>query len=223
MKSLISYYFCDKYGENQQEYLNISNFTVTKKNVKDINRLIESLRHAISLPSNYKYITHHATKYHNVPLWVAMNALTFGQVSKLYQYVPNDVQYKISQQFENVTERQLHQFMRALTSCRNVCAHGERLYSFSINETISDTTLHKKLAIPQINGQYVSGKHDLFSVVIALCYLLDASDFKCFKSELRKNIQNILTSCSHLTEQQLYAQMGFPTNWQKITQYKKSS
>jgi abortive infection bacteriophage resistance protein len=130
------------------------------------------------LPSNYKYITHHATKYHNVPLWVAINAITFGQVSKLYQYVPNDVQYKISQQFEHVTERQLHQFMRVLTSCRNVCAHGERLYSFSINETISDTALHKKLAIPLANGQYALGKHDLFSVVIALRYLLDASDFK---------------------------------------------
>jgi abortive infection bacteriophage resistance protein len=221
MKSLISYYFCDKYGENQQEYLNISNFTVTRKNAKDINRLIASLNHAISLPSNYKYITHHATKYHNVPLWVAMNAITFGQVSKLYQYVTNDVQYKISQQFEHVTERQLHQFMRVLTSCRNVCAHGERLYSFSINETISDTALHKKLAIPQINGQYMLGKHDLFSVVIALRYLLDASDFKCFKAELRKFIKNVLKNCPHLTEQQLYAQMGFPRNWEKITLYKK--
>jgi abortive infection bacteriophage resistance protein len=221
MKSLISYYFCDKYGENQQEYLNISNFTVTRKNAKDINRLIASLNHAISLPSNYKYITHHATKYHNVPLWVAVNAITFGQVSKLYQYVTNDVQYKISQQFEHVTERQLHQFMRVLTSCRNVCAHGERLYSFSINETISDTDLHKKLAIPQINGQYVSGKHDLFSVVIALRYLLDASDFKCFKAELRKCIKTVLKDCPHLTEQQIYAQMGFPANWEKITRYKK--
>jgi abortive infection bacteriophage resistance protein len=221
MKSLISYYFCDKYGENQQEYLNISNFTVTRKNAKDINRLIASLNHAISLPSNYKYITHHATKYHNVPLWVAVNAITFGQVSKLYQYVTNDVQYKISQQFEHVTERQLHQFMRVLTSCRNVCAHGERLYSFSINETISDTALHKKLAIPQINGQYMLGKHDLFSVVIALRYLLDTPDFKCFKAELRKCIKNVLKHCPHLTENQLYAQMGFPTNWEKITLYKK--
>jgi abortive infection bacteriophage resistance protein len=221
MKSLISYYFCNKYGENQQEYLNVSNFTVTRKNAKDINRLITSLHHAISLPSNYKYITHHATKYHNVPLWVAVNAITFGQVSKMYQYVPNDVQYKISQQFEHVTERQLHQFMRVLTSCRNVCAHGERLYSFSINETISDTTLHKKLAIPQINGQYMLGKHDLFSVVIALRYLLDASDFKCFKAELRKCIKNVLKHCPHLTENQLYTQMGFPANWEKITLYKK--
>lgn len=221
MKSMVSYYFCDKYGEKQQEYLDIKNYTVTRRNARDVNRLIHSLQNAISLPSHYSYITHHAATYNNVPLWVAMNAITFGQVSKFYQYVTNDIQSKISQQFENVTERQLHQFMRVLTSCRNVCAHGERLYSFSINETISDTRLHMKLAIPQINGQYAMGKHDLFAVVIALRYLLDTSDFKNFKSDLKKNIQTVLKQCSHITQDQLYTKMGFPSNWEKITRYKK--
>ena len=76
-----------------------------------------------------------------------MNAFTFGQVSKMYQYITNDVQYKISQKFDNVTERELHQFINVLARCRNVCAHGERLFSFKINETIPDTLLHKKLKI----------------------------------------------------------------------------
>ena len=96
MKSIISYHFCEKYGEYQQEYLNPHNYTLTKKNIKEVNRLVHSIQKAISLPSRYTYIAHHAKKYGNVPLWVAMNALTFGQVSKIYQYVPNDIQYKIS-------------------------------------------------------------------------------------------------------------------------------
>lgn len=49
-----------KYGESQTEYLN---------------------------PSNYRYISHHAPKYHNVPLWVATNAMTMGQISAFYQYM----------------------------------------------------------------------------------------------------------------------------------------
>jgi hypothetical protein len=95
------------------------------------------------------------------------------------------------------------------------------LSQYSINETIADTDIHKKLSIPQTNGQYALGKHDLFSVVIALRYLLDASDFKCFKAELRGIIKNVLKDCPHLTEQKLYTQMGFPSNWEKITRYKK--
>lgn len=221
MKSMISYCFCEKHGESQGEYLNIENYTVNKKNKHDVKRLIESLHKTIALPSHYSYIMHHATKYNNVPLWVATNAITFGQVSKLYQYIPNDVQCKISKQFEHVSERQLHQFIRVLASCRNVCAHGERLYSFSVKETIPDTILHKKLKIQQKNGQYILGKNDLFSVVIALRYLISNNDFKVFKKSLKKLVKKVLCNCAHLTEEQLLSEMGFPRNWDSITRFKK--
>lgn len=160
MKSMVSYYFCDKYGESQTAYLDIKNYTVTRRNNNDVQRLIKSPQKSISLPSHYSYITHYSKFYGNVPLWVATNAITFGQISKLYQYIPNDIQYKISREFHNVSERQLHQFMRVLTSCRNVCAHGERLFSFTVNETIPDTLLHEKLKIPKRNRQYICGKHE---------------------------------------------------------------
>lgn len=221
IKSMISYYFCEKYGESQTEYLDINNYTVSRKNQRDVQRLIASLQKTISLPSHYSYITHYATKYGNVPLWVSANAITFGQVSKLYQYIPNDVQYKISHVFPHVSERQLHQYIRILASCRNVCAHGERLYSFNINETIPDTVLHKKLAIPQKNNQYLLGKNDLFSVVIALRYLIGNDDFKAFKLSLSRLIKNVLVKCPHLSEEQLLSQMGFPQNWKSITRLKK--
>ena len=139
LKSMLSYYFCEKYGEQDTEYLDIHNYALTKRNYSNVNRLVNSMKKVIALPSRYTYIAHHANTYGNVPLWVAMNAFTFGQVSRMYQYITNDVQYKISQKFDNVTERELHQFINVLARCRNVCAHGERLFSFKINETIPDT------------------------------------------------------------------------------------
>lgn len=221
MKSVISYYFCEKYGEQQQEYLNPNNYTLTKKNINDVNTLVYSIKKVISLPSRYTYITHHANKYGNVPLWVAMNALTFGQVSKIYQYIPNDIQYKISQKFPHVTERELHQFITVIARCRNTCAHGERLFSFHIRETIPNTALHRKLNIRQKNGQYVTGKQDLFSVVIALRYLIENNEFVEFKSKLANLINKVLKNCPHISTKQLFDKMGFPENWTDITQYKK--
>lgn len=221
MKSIISYHFCEKYGEQQQEYLNPNNYTLTKKNSVEVNRLIYSIQKAISLPSRYTYIAHHANKYGNVPLWVAMNALTFGQTSKIYQYIPNDIQYKISQKFYHVTERELHQFITVIARCRNTCAHGERLFSFHIRETIPNTILHKKLGIVQKNGQYIIGKQDLFSVVIALRYLIENNEFRQFKSRLSKLITKVLKDCPHLSEEHLLKEMGFPKNWADITKYKK--
>ncbi len=221
IKSLLSYHFCEKYGENDTEYLNINNYTLTRRNSAQIHRLVHSMQKAIALPSQYTYITHHTNTYGNVPLWVAMNAFTFGQVSKMFQYITNDVQYKISQKFEHITERELHQFITVLARCRNVCAHGERLFSFRIHETIPDTMLHKKLQIPLKNNHYVYGKQDLFSVVIALRYLISNEDFKVFKTNLTRLINKVLKQCPHLTREQLLKEMGFPENWDKILRYKK--
>lgn len=82
---------------------------------------------------------------------------------------------------------------RMIARCRNVCAHGERLYSFRINEAILDMTIHQKMRIQKKRGQYSCEKNDLFAVVIALRYLIDNEEYA----------------------------MGFPANWDKITRYKK--
>lgn len=177
IKSMFSYHFCEKYGEQQSMYLDMNNYNHTRKNHRDLVRLTHSLQKAISLPSKYAYIEHSANAYHNVPLWVATNVLTFGQISKMYQYA---------------------------TTVR-------------INETIPDTLLHQKMQITRTNNHYVYGKQDLFAVVIALRYLISNDEFKQFKVALSKLIKTVLKQCSHLTEEQLLDNMGFPANWDKIS------
>ncbi len=139
----------------------------------------------------------------------------------MYQYSTSDIRTKISLNFANMSEVQLHQFIRILASCRNVCAHNERLYSFQVNEAIPDTILHDKLQLPRKKGHYTIGKKDLFAVIIALRYLIDNQEFKQFKADLRRLIHSILKNCSHISEELLYSKMGLPENWEKITRYKK--
>jgi abortive infection bacteriophage resistance protein len=160
-------------------------------------------------------------KYHNVPLWVATNAMTMGQTSAFFQYMTNDLQVKVSKAFLHHSEKQFHQFITILAKCRNVCAHGERLYNFRTTDMIPDTLLHQKLSIPQRNGLYQCGKKDLFAVVIALRYLIRNDEFLALRGTLSRLIKQVLKDCPNLTEQQLYTQMGFPINWEKITRYKK--
>lgn len=221
MKSMFSYHFCEKYGEQQSHYLNVNCYNYNKKNQQQVQRLVHSLQNAISLPSQYAYINHSANIHHNVPLWVATNALTFGQVSKMYQYSTSDIRTKVSINFANMSEVQLHQLVRILASCRNVCAHNERLYSFQVNEAIPDMVLHSKLQLPQKKGQYTLGKKDLFAVVIALRYLIDNQEFKQFKTELKRLIHSVLKNCPHISQELLFSKMGFPENWEKIVRYKK--
>lgn len=222
IKSLYSYAFCSKYGEKQTAYLDKYNYNYKgKTNKGEISRLTSSLLKTISLPTQYKYIEHNINAYGNVPLWVAMNALTFGQVSKMYQFATTDIRSSISHHFTSLTEKQLHTFIRCLAKCRNICAHGERLYNFRSNEGITDVLLHKKLGIKRIKGHYVGGTNDLFSVVITVKYLLSGAEFIAFKRQLNRIITNMIKSCPHINSKVILKEMGFPENWSKISRFHK--
>ena len=221
MKSLLSYHFCEKYGELQSDYLNSNNYNYKPRNQNSINYLIQCLTNAVTLPSKYSYIQHYNHVYHNVPLWVAMNAITIGNVSAMYQYCTSDIRAKISLNYESLSEVQLHQFFRIIASCRNVCAHGERLYSFRVKEAAPDMPLHEKLKIPKKKDEYIFGKKDLFAVVLGFRYMLDNEDFKSFKTHFIHLINITLKKCPHLSRDQLFSKMGFPFNWEKVTHLKK--
>ena len=219
---MLSYAFTDKYGEQQSEYLDTANYVRVKKHAKDVNRLIHTLDKLANCNSDYPYINHQRQTYGNVPLWVLFNGVSFGTLSKFYSFTTYDIQCDVAKNFDKVNERQLRQYLGVITKFRNVCAHGERLYSYqTYNNEIPDTPLHAKLGISQKGAQYVLGKHDLFAVVIAFRYLLPNDDFKRFKASLLRCIQSYLKSLGAMSEKDLFQYMGFPSNWIKISSYRK--
>lgn len=222
MKSQISYYFTEKNGENQKEYLNIANYNyIGKKNKRDVDRLINILEGYVTKTTDHHYINHAQRKYGNVPLWVLTNALTFGNISKMYMLLPQDLQCKVSKNYPFINERQMTSILAIMVKFRNVCAHGERLFTYRTTDSIPDLAIHKKLNIAQKGTQYVYGKNDLFSVAIALKYMLSDVLYKKFVKELKMLISRYLKKNDSISEQQLYDKMGFPENWEKITSYRK--
>lgn len=221
LRSLMSYYFCEKYGESQSAYLDINNFNNTRRTYKTVSRLISTLQRAVTT-TDYVYINYYRNTYRNIPLWVLINVLTFGNLSKMYQVFPQSLQSKICKNFGIINQRQMEQFLSVLTKFRNVCAHGERLFTYRTMDNISDLPLHKKLSIPMSGIQYQYGKKDLFAVVIAFRYLIPAKDFLAFKKKLSRLIDNASTSLTHMDDSELLERMGFPPNWKDITRYRLS-
>lgn len=217
--SLLSYYFCEKYGEKEETYLTTDHFNVSEKNLASIEQLIKTFKKII-FNSHYNYVKHYRNKYHNVPLWVTVHALTFGNLSTFYQYMEDDLKAKISKHFSTCSEKELHQFITVVAKFRNACAHGERLYNFQTKESIPNTVLHKKLCIPKKNNQYQLGKNDLFACFIALRYLLGDDEFESLKEHLLHLIAYTLQQCPHIAKNQLLKEMGFPDNWTTICNYK---
>ena len=89
IRSVLSYAFCNNFGDAQTAYILPSNYdTSTPAKSREVNKLINKfLRPLLDHPSQYPYIEHHKMKHQNVPLWVLVNALTFGTISKMYDFM----------------------------------------------------------------------------------------------------------------------------------------
>jgi abortive infection bacteriophage resistance protein len=219
MRSLLSYYFTEHYGAEQVHYLSQANYNSLPKYANEIKRLLDTLRDIAVHSNDNNYIVYQRKKHGNVPLWVLVKVLSFGNISHMYRVLPQSLQVRISKNFDRVNEKELMQYLRVLTKFRNVCAHNDRLFLYKTRDGIPDTNLHVKLEISKKGSEYVSGKKDLFCVVIALRYLLDKDDFKQFKGKLGRIISQFSLSTTHITESDLLNKMGFPMNWKKIATF----
>lgn len=210
VKSSLAYHFTEIYGENQNEYLSLSHYSVTKSNQRNIQKLVSILSYHLTHKSEYNYITHYKKHHQNVPLWILIQVITLGQFSHMYDYLNAAVPIKVCQDFHNISRKDMHSFLSILTKHRNACAHGDRFFNYITKDSITDTSIHKKLHIMQENGRYQCGKTDVFSEVIILKYLLDMDDFQHFYYELKYCLKRCCPN------QQIITQMGFPENWMSI-------
>lgn len=221
LRSSISYYFCQKHGERQEEYLNPNNYSTAPKSKRGVIKLIKILDNVANKNKDHKYLVYQRNKYHNVPLWVILNALTFGQISKIFEFLPQKMQGLICQDFRNIKKNDMIKYLKVLTLYRNVCAHNERLFSHHTYSSIPDTLIHKKLNIPKHHSKYICGKNDLFCVVITFRHLLPRADFLVFKKHLMHIFNQYEKKNSNLKLDKLYEYMGFPSNWKHITKFRK--
>lgn len=222
LRSLMSYYFSEQYGESQSAYLDANNFNNSRRNHNTVSRLIATLQRAAST-TDYVYINYYRNTYGNIPLWVLINVLTFGNLSKMYKVFPQSLQSKVCKNFGIINQRQMEQFLSVLTKFRNVCAHGERLFTYQTIDNISDLPLHRKMSIPMNGIQYQYGKNDLFAVVIAFRYLIPSKDFLVFKRKLAALIDHTSKKLVHIDSEELLNKMGFPPNWKNIPRYRLTS
>lgn len=218
LRTLISYYFVECYGISQDEYLNVNNYNKARKYKNVINKLVVILEKTTNT-TDYNYINYYRETYGNLPLWVTTNVLTFGSLSKMFTVLPQSIKSRICKHFNNINQNQMDSFLSVLTKYRNVCAHGECLFSYKTVDSISDTSLHEKLKLPKKGNQYIKGKQDLFVVVIVFRYLLPNSDFLTFKRKLIMEIENVVQLNQHVSREELLDLMGFSNNWIRISRY----
>lgn len=226
LKTLIAYYFSEEYGYDN--YLKIDNFETLrgtansedaiKKRITSIQYLISSIQKEIADSINKKdYINHYIMKHGYVPLWVLVNALSLGTISKFYELMKQPLRVKVAKKF-NINENDLRIYIKVLAFWRNLCAHDERLYDSKSTNTVSlpDTKYHVNLNLPKQGNQYIQGKKDLFSLTIVLRILLSENDFHNFYNKVNGRIYSIGSKLTSISVEDVKSAMGFPYGWGEI-------
>lgn len=218
IKSLISYHFCNEFGDCQDEYLNPLNYNEQSKYKKQINELVSKLDEILKNPDKVRYIKHQQDQHSNVPLWVLVKALTIGNLSKLYSSQKDSIKSRVSMELPVIKENQIEAMLDILTRYRNVCAHNERLFDFKYKKKkVRTTNVHKYYNLNQ--KEYVPT--NLFDIVIFLKYLLSEDDFNNFVYEIGQAINELIMATNQIEQNKILRLMGFPKNWLNINKLYK--
>jgi len=215
IKNLTAYYFSEKYGHDN--YLLYKNFNISLKNAHEmISDLIADIQRQIASRSSDPSISHYLREYGHIPLWVLNNILTLGTISKFYSLMKIPERQSVSRVF-NILDNDLENVLLYLTSIRNFCAHGNRLYCYRAKRPILDTTYHDLLHISKNSkDEYTQGKRDLFAAVIVLKKVLSKNEFKRMTKEIYKAIGTLNSKLSVITQDDILNEMGFPNNWRTL-------
>lgn len=215
IKSLISYYFSEAHGH--KNYLIYTNFNTSLRDSESkITSLIAEIQKQLASRSSDPSIEHYLKVHGYVPLWVLNNILTLGTISKFYSLMLPQERQNVSRCF-NIMDKELENALAYISTVRNFCAHGNRLYFFRTKKPLSTTPYHEQLEIKQNpNGEYLKGKRDLFACLIALKRLLSNNDFKRMSKELYRAIGTLDKKLCLLSRDQILNEMGFPDNWRNL-------
>ena len=215
IKSSLLYHFCKEYGDLQSDYLDVNNYDYTGKKKSVINKMVKIMSGQLRYDSDYVYIRHYMTVYQYVPLWVLMNVLTIGQLSKIYASQKGRIQIKVCQDFGPLKINELGKMLAVMTKFRNVCAHNDRLFDFRTKDALLDRNIYERLQITKEKGRYKYGKNDLYAQVIILKLFLSDEDFHIFFHDLKRCLKK------HPIHKEILEKMGFPENWERIGKIKK--
>lgn len=213
VKALIAYHFSKAYGYDN--YLLFNNFDTSQKDAhKKIADVISDFQRQLSTRANDPSIMHYLKQYGYVPLWVINNILTFGHVSKFYSIMKQKDKMAISKTF-HIMDDQLQSILFYLSTVRNFCAHGNRLYCYRSQRPLIDMNIHNTLNIPINNNEYIYGKRDLFACLLGLSYVLSKKEFRSILKEIDDLLKEIKPNLHVINTEDILNEMGFPTDWKR--------
>lgn len=216
-KSIFSYVMSKKYGYKEKEYLNTHNFDRSREKQRQINDLIRKLKRQIRINgTQHEATSHYINNYGYIPIWVGVKVLSFGIMSELFSILKSEDADEIASYYNGVDANTLEDYLAVVSNYRNICAHEDILYNHQTQKFLPNTRYHELLNIPQMDGEYIYGIHDIFALIIILKHLLTPIDFKMMLNEINYEVDWLSQKLKCINIERVLYRMGFPSNYRDI-------
>lgn len=147
------------------------------------------------------FIKHYNSKYGgDLPIWVAVEIMTMGNIHKLYNNLLTTYQKKIAKEY-NTGPKQLQSWIENLTYTRNHLAHYMRIYDYSFGRIPASCSNHPAMT--------QSGM--IFDQIMAMGFMF--SDGKEWKLHVVPEISRLV---DEYHQSIILSDIGFPPDWKDI-------
>lgn len=195
LKTLIAYHFSHTYEYGNIAYLYENYFNNAKGHKKLIFYYKKSLENNKDLP----FVKHHINKYSGIlPIWVAIEIFTLGNVQNFYSILKSETQKKIANEFKFPKNKILN-WIECIRIFRNMVAHNQRLYDYPISKT------------PMLAKEYKNTTYRIFDYLVCSKYLY--LNIKDWNNYVIPRLEYIFKDFSNEIDLKC---IGFPKNWKDI-------
>ena len=169
--------------------------------------------------SREEYANHFRKKYKEElpPIWVAVELMTLGEISKWYSNLKvEDDKSKISRTFD-LTPSDMTSFLKSITVIRNICAHNGRLWNRSFK--ITQKKLNKKSLLYSVlyNDLSESCNQKLYPRIYNPITIL----FSCINQYINSENQFVKQIVKEIEKRNIDTkEMGVPLNWKEVSIWK---
>lgn len=198
LKTRLSYSLTSAFPDNPLIYLDASIY----RNQSDFLKFSSLFYHEFKNNRKLPFIKHHIEEYDgNLPMWVAVEILTMGNLSAIYNNLKTPYQKALARSY-NTGPVQLRSWIENLTYTRNHLAHYMRVYDFNFGRTPAQCNKHHK---------YKEASGRIFDQIYIMSFLYSTPDE--WNNYVLPEIEALLEEYAECVE---LSALGFPTNWRKI-------
>lgn len=220
LKSIFAYHFGESYGRKKYSYLNIESYDQTKtlSVISTIARLAQIIQRQQKYPNTSVY--HYVKNHQDVPIWVLVNYLDFGEIRCMLDSSALSLQNKVAKDMCKFAKQNLSSagifppevmmsFIENINEVRNVCAHNNRMLDFQCRRDSKYwADLHEKYSISAD-----SQRRDIFSAFISMQCFLSRMEFSTLHNTILKLMKNLNKKLKTTSAESILETLGFPRDW----------